>query len=75
MVTVTRIEQGMEVIDWNNGGDSVPSVVFDVAVDTTTLAADFATYDPSSDSSPSVEICRKYTRAIFDAWAAAQQEG
>ena len=75
MVTVTRIKQGMEVIDWNNGGDSVPSVVFDVAVDTTTLAADFATYDPSSDSSPSVEISRKYARAIFDAWAAAQQEG
>lgn len=75
MVIVTRIKEGMEAIDWNSGGNSLPAVVFDLAVDITTLAADFATYDPSSESSPSVEISRKYARAIFDAWAAAHQEG
>ena len=36
------------------------------------LHADIAAYDPSSGTSPSVTVCRKYVRAMFDAYIAAR---
>jgi hypothetical protein len=38
-----------------------------LVVDPATLAADMATYDAGSGTSPSVSVARKYVRAIFDA--------
>lgn len=52
-----------------------PSFIFDVAVDPVTLAEDLAGYDPASGTSPSVTVARKYARAIFDAYLAAQGGG
>lgn len=75
MTRVTRIKPECEVADWDQGGESLPSVIFDLAVDSATLAADIADYDPASGTSPSVSVARKYARAIFDAWLAAQQAG
>jgi len=37
-----------------------------LVVDPEILAADMATYDPGSTTSPSVAVCRKYMRALFD---------
>jgi len=38
-----------------------------LVVDPATLAADMATYDAGSSTSPSVAVTRKYVRAMFDA--------
>jgi len=38
-----------------------------IVVDPETLAADMATYDAGSATSPSVTVVRKYVRAMFDA--------
>lgn len=51
------------------------SVVWDLAIDPEQLAADLAEYDPNSGTSPSVAVCRKYARVLFDAYLAAQQAG
>jgi hypothetical protein len=38
-----------------------------IVVDPAALAADMATYDAGSGTSPSVAVCRQYVRAMFDA--------
>lgn len=74
MIKVIMLVEDQQVIDWEVGGDSVPSVIFDLAVDNATLAADIAEYDPNSGTSPSVTVARKYARVLFDAYLAAQQQ-
>jgi len=75
MIKVLILTKEQQVIDWEIGGDSVLSAIFDLAVDNATLAEDLAGYDPTSGTSPSVSVCRKYARVIFDAYLAAQQQG
>lgn len=46
--------------------DAADGIRLVLVVDPDTLAADMATYDPGSATSPSVAVCRKYIRALFD---------
>lgn len=73
MIQVISQVQG-EVID-SQDGQVKDSQVFDLAVDNATLAADIADYDPNSGTSPSVTVCRKYVRVLFDAYLARQGGG
>lgn len=63
------------VSDDANGGAEVPCLLSDLAVDFDTLNTDLAGYDPSSATSPSAAVCRKYARAIFDAYLATSAQG
>lgn len=63
------------VSDDANGGAEVPCLLADLAVDFDTLNADLQGYDPSSATSPSAVVCRKYVRALFDAYLAATVQG
>jgi hypothetical protein len=53
-------------------GDSVDGVRLSVYVSEDELFADLLTYDPASGTSPSVTVCRKYVRKMFDAYLAAR---
>ena len=70
MLVISQTEQ--EVVDYEQGGIVTPARVFDLAVDLETLEADLAAYDPTSGTSPSVTVARKYARAILDAYAASK---
>jgi hypothetical protein len=71
MIAVTTQVDAV-VSDAEAGGAEVPCRVFDLAVDFDTLEADFAAYDPTSSTSPSVTVARKYVRVLFDAYAASK---
>lgn len=70
ILVISQTDQ--EVVDYEQGGMVTPARVFDLAVDPATLEADLAAYDPSSGTSPSVTVARKYARAILDAYAASK---
>jgi len=64
-------------VETTNGvTDAVTSEILDggvrlvVYVSEAELIADVAQYDPSQGASPSVTICRKYVRKMFDAYNA-----
>ena len=52
--------------------DTVDGVNIQVVISEDELFADLLTYDPASGSSPSVIVCRKYVRKMFDAYLAAR---
>ena len=52
--------------------DTVDGVNIQVVVSEDELFADLLTYDPASGTSPSVTVCRKYVRKMFDAYIAAR---
>ena len=52
--------------------DTVDGVNIQVVVSEDELFADLLTYDPASGTSPSVTVCRKYVRKMFDAYLAAR---
>ena len=52
--------------------DTVDGVKIQVVISEDELFADLLTYDPASGTSPSVTVCRKYVRRMFDAYLAAR---
>jgi hypothetical protein len=74
MITVLT-QTPLTVADLSQGGAEVECQVFDLAVDLSTLEADLAQYDPTSATSPSVTIARKYARVLLDAYAASKGQG
>ena len=52
-------------------GIPAESTIFQISVDDVTLAADLANFEPNSSTSPDAGTCRKYTRAMFLAYLAA----
>ena len=52
--------------------DTVDGVNIQVVVSEDELFADLLTYDPASGTSPSVTVCRKYVRKMFDAYLVAR---
>jgi len=74
MMTV-MMQVPVTVADLEQGGAEVECQVFDLAIDFATLEADLAAYDPTSATSPSVTIARKYARVVLDAYAAYKAEG
>ena len=58
----------LDSVSW----DSVDGVNIQVVISEDELFADLLTYDPASGTSPSVTVCRKYVRRMFDAYLAAR---
>ena len=58
----------LDSVSW----DSVDGVNIQVVISEDELFADLLTYDPASGTSPSVTVCRKYVRKMFDAYLAAR---
>lgn len=58
----------LDSVSW----DSVDGVNIQVVTSEDELFADLLTYDPASGTSPSVAVCRKYVRKMFDAYIAAR---
>ena len=58
----------LDSVSW----DSVDGVNIQVVISEDELFADLLTYDPASGTSPSVTVCRKYVRRMFDAYIAAR---
>lgn len=58
----------LDSVSW----DSVDGVNIQVVTSEDELFADLLTYDPASGTSPSVTVCRKYVRKMFDAYIAAR---
>lgn len=52
--------------------DTVDGVNIQVVISEDELFADLLAYDPASGTSPSVTVCRKYVRKMFDAYLAAR---
>lgn len=65
MIAVTTPAFGASITNRMDFQDATGTRIT-MVVDPATLAADMATYDAGSGTSPSVAVCRKYVRAIFD---------
>ena len=66
MIAVAAPSYGMTIINRLDLQEATGTRIT-LVVDPATLAADMAAYDAGSGTSPSVAVCRKYVRAMFDA--------